>query len=614
VRWLHPESQIRGWRTPFREAPPKGVRQGSHPPLLNIDDLLTVIKRRSFSKGVNYEQYYLKGKKSMSTSDKKRSKKITRRDALKYSGMALGGFAMSGAMSAFAGKKTQSPTIEGCDQETCLTGRCIYPPEYDDTQQYTYFKELPKWKPTQGNPDVGEPETYIPPEENEMRITFLGSNIPNQLRRAQQMMSIFVEVGPGPNNSKPDQFVFDCGSGVCANYNAMGVSLGRMDKIFLTHMHGDHMSDLVHIYCFGAVADRKSPLFIWGGGPSGVKSQRPPRRLYDDGIKAFCTNLREACRWHSESQSFISTSYESYEPPTRKSWGLPHDPKPVGDDPINDGYAMIPIELDWSKYGKVRGDNVAYYNPKTGVKITHFPVIHCRKGSVGYKLEWNGLSMIYTGDTKPEYHSIQQAAGVNVFIHEMNPPAEVWAFKNMGLREPPKPEWDSYNNFQKSVDFAKMVQNSSHSPQGAFGYLLSQISPPPQLTVATHFPVADDMVECAKNSIEAHNPGIVWGEDIICSFDLMVLKVFQKGYKKPKIEQYQAVVSDFTFQAIGKQYNDLNPPKYWKYAVDEDGNQQYDENGDPVIVGDPYAQIDTSMEIPACDKNNGECNYREDGY
>ena len=67
----------------------------------------------------------------------------------------------------------------------------------------------------------------------------------------------------------------------------------------------------------------------------------------------------------------------------------------------------------------------------------------------GYKLEWltpSGkiLSMVYTGDTKPEYHSVQQAAGVNVFIHEINPPAEEWAFKNMGLYEPPKPGWDGY--------------------------------------------------------------------------------------------------------------------------------------------------------------------------
>ena len=63
--------------------------------------------------------------------------------------------------------------------------------------------------------------------------------------------------------------------------------------------------------------------------------------------------------------------------------------------------------------------------------------------------------MIYTGNTKPEYHSIQQAAGENVFTHKLNPPSEVLAFKNMGLNEPPKEGWPSCDNFQNSVDFAK---------------------------------------------------------------------------------------------------------------------------------------------------------------
>ena len=555
----------------------------------------------------------------MTENKEKSSTVFTRRGILKASGAALGGLAIGASMSSFAEKKTQS--ADECDScGPCLSGQCAYPPEYEATQRYTYFEtQLPTWKPKQRqtpwDPPEAIPETYVLPAKNEMRITFLGSNIPSQLRRAQQMMSIFVEVGP-TDTTEADQFVFDCGSGVCTNYNTMGIPFGRMDKIFLTHLHGDHISDLLHIYCFGAVADRKSPLFVWGSGPSGVKSPRPPRRLYDDGVRAFCANLREACRWHTESQSFISTSYASYEFPSREDWGLPCEPKQVSDDPIGDGYAIVPIELDWQKHGVMEGDNVAYNNRTTGVKITHFPVIHCRKGSVGYKLEWNGLSMIYTGDTKPEYLSVEKSKGVTVFIHEMNPPAQVWAFKNMGLFQPPVEGWPSYPGFQHAVDFSKMVQNSSHTPQGAFGYLLSQINPLPQLTVATHFPVADDMVECAMNSIKVHNPTIEWGKDFICSFDLMVLRVLQNKQGKPTIDKYRAIVSDFEFQALSnKTFNDLNTPKYWRYAIDENGNLQYDENGNPIKIGDPFAQIDQSTEIPSCDKGDGsKCNYRDDGY
>jgi ribonuclease Z len=281
-----------------------------------------------------------------------------------------------------------------------------------------------------------------------------------------------------------------------------------MDKLFISHLHADHMSDLSAIYCFGPSGDRKWPLYIWGQGPSGVKSPTPPRRLYDDGVKAFCKNLREAMRWHTESFSFLPTSWANYSVSTRQDWGLPHDPVPVGDDAPDDGYGLVPIELDWTKYGKVPGDNVAYDNPKTGVKITHFPVIHTRKGAIGYKLEWNGLTMIYTSDTRPETRSIDQAKnggqGVDVFIHEMILPPELLAMKNVGLTFPLPPGTNPA--FDAAVQNATNVIDSSHTPQGAFGYLLSQIEPRPRLTVIAHFPVADDTVQCALNSVLAHFP------------------------------------------------------------------------------------------------------------
>ena len=53
-----------------------------------------------------------------------------------------------------------------------------------------------------------------------------------------------------------------------------------------------------------------------------------------------------------------------------------------------------------------------------------------------------------------------------------------------------------------------MSKNSSHTPQGAFGYLLSQINPRPRLTVIAHFPMANDTVACALNSVQAHFPDI----------------------------------------------------------------------------------------------------------
>ena len=467
-------------------------------------------------------------------------------------------------------------------------------PTYDPAETYTYYyKNLPLFDP------------LTPLSNDEMRITFMGSMIPLPVRKAQAEMSVFVEVGWSNDPSDRvyggravDQFIFDMGAGVSANFAAAKVGYRRMDKVFINHLHGDHMSDLVHTYCFGPSADRKSPLFVWGSGPTGLESPAGSETYYDDGTSNFCAHLREALRWHSESFSFQNTAYSNYVPPTKESWGLPHDPVPVGNDATNDAYALVPIELDWTKVG-----GLAYSNPATGVKITHFPVIHARRGSMGYKVDWQtpdgtNLSMIYTSDTKPETNCIEQAKnggqGVDVFIHEMVVPPEVWAYKNMGLDGPIEEGQPGYSNFVATVEGLTTVQNSSHTPQGAFGYILSQLisnNVQPRLTVATHFPVADDTVGSAFDSVKAHCPDVEMGKDLVWSFDLMVLRVFPD-----RIVQCRADVSDYAFTPPVQMPVGMIPPKY----------------NDGAGHGDPYYQIDTNAAIPAV--AGGVTNYRTDGY
>ena len=138
---------------------------------------------------------------------------------------------------------------------------CYCPPgpgcswnDYAASQRYTYFENLPPFHPF----DRHTKTTITPLGKNEMRITFMGSVIPMNMRKAQQEMSVFVEVGWDKDKQMPrDQFVFDCGSGVSTNYSAMNVALGRMNKVFINHLHGDHMTDLTHMYCFGPSQDRK---------------------------------------------------------------------------------------------------------------------------------------------------------------------------------------------------------------------------------------------------------------------------------------------------------------------------------------------------------------------
>jgi ribonuclease Z len=150
--------------------------------------------------------------------------------------------------------------------------------------------------------------------------------------------------------------------------------------------------------------------------------------------------------------------------------------------------------------------------------------------------------------------------------------------------------------FIKAYDYALQVQNSSHTPQGAFGYLMSQIDPAPRLTVATHFQAEDDTIFSATQSVRNHVPA---GE-LTFAADFMVLNV-----SKERILQRRAVVSPYAFYPVSPPLATTNRPKYWKWN---------DPNIKDFAVPDPTAQIDQAREVPQTDPDTGQVNYRVDGY
>ena len=67
-------------------------------------------------------------------------------------------------------------------------------------------------------------------------------------------------------------------------------------------------------------------------------------------------------------------------------------------------------EFDYSKTHVIFEEN--------GVKITSFPAVHLFDGPVSLKLEWNGLTFVYSGDTTPSQFFIDNAKGADVVVHE----------------------------------------------------------------------------------------------------------------------------------------------------------------------------------------------------
>ncbi|MDL2124285.1 MAG: hypothetical protein LWX51_14700 [Deltaproteobacteria bacterium] len=106
----------------------------------------------------------------MSSSDKKTmSKGLTRRDALKLSGLALGGLAFTGS----AGKAIATTSKYGGGNPNTLLDS--FYPTHNDTQRYTYFEQLKPIIPCGKDMEGNLTGTKLEPDE--MRITFCWMNL-----------------------------------------------------------------------------------------------------------------------------------------------------------------------------------------------------------------------------------------------------------------------------------------------------------------------------------------------------------------------------------------------------------------------------------------------------
>jgi len=264
------------------------------------------------------------------------------------------------------------------------------------------------------------PASYFPNTEllgpDEMRITALGSGMPN-LTKAAVSISYLVELGNG------DKFLFDIGSGSMANLFSLRPDFSKIDKVFASHLHTDHVGDFMGLHIGSWLSGRYTPIHIYG--PNGSSPEM--------GTKAFVEGMEKGYAWDIAG----------------RSGALP-----------DAGGQIVVHEFDYKAINEV-------VYQKNGVTIRSWPAIHLLDGPVSFALEWNGLKYVFGGDTYPNKWYIKHAAGADVASHEAFLPPKALA-KYFG--------WD--------LTLATFVSTRIHTEPQAFGKVMSAVKP--RLAVGYH--------------------------------------------------------------------------------------------------------------------------------
>jgi len=62
----------------------------------------------------------------------------------------------------------------------------------------------------------------------------------------------------------PEKLLFDCGRGMTTGMAALAINPADVTKVFLTHLHSDHIISSQNSICFPGLAGRNKPLQVWG--------------------------------------------------------------------------------------------------------------------------------------------------------------------------------------------------------------------------------------------------------------------------------------------------------------------------------------------------------------
>jgi ribonuclease Z len=199
----------------------------------------------------------------------------------------------------------------------------------------------------------------------DIEVTLLGTGRPDP---------IIERFGPSTLVRAGDEtLLFDAGRGATQRLWQLRIPLSQVSGLFLTHLHSDHIVGIPDLWLTSWLptpyGKRATPLQVWG----------------PEGTHAMMSSLRQAFAWDIDRRG--------------RGEGLPMAAVGVDAHDITEGVVFN----------------------RNGVKVTAFLVDHggLLEPAYGYRVDYEGRSVLISGDTRPSDNLARFAEGADLIIHEV---------------------------------------------------------------------------------------------------------------------------------------------------------------------------------------------------
>ena len=229
-----------------------------------------------------------------------------------------------------------------------------------------------------------------------LRVIFLGTagSVPTPKRG---LPAILIQ-------RKGEQLMFDCGEGVQRQMMKAKTGFHKKMKIFVSHMHGDHVLGLPGLLQTMALLDRERKLEVYG--PSGIKRFIEAIKETVQFVLTFPVEIHEIEETgvvYEEEEYAVKAVWANHAIPSL-AYALEEKPRPGRFYPEKAKALGVSEGPLWSK-------------------LQHEYVVNLSDGRV-VKPEQvvgpprPGRKIVYTGDTRPFEEFVKFAAGADLLIHD----------------------------------------------------------------------------------------------------------------------------------------------------------------------------------------------------